>query len=134
MGMEIVLIEIKGGDNRPIVRAYIDKPGGVTLEDCERFSKRFSVLLDVEDWIPVSYTLEVSSPGFNRPLVKESDFQKFVGKNARVRTRSSIEGQKSFKGKILETNGGVVSIEVVAGKKVDIAVVEIEKANLISEV
>ena len=57
MGMEIVLVEIKGGDNRPIVRAYIDKPCGVTLEDCEHFSKRFSVLLDVEDWIPVGLHL-----------------------------------------------------------------------------
>ena len=61
MGLEIVLVEIKGGGNRPIVRAYIDKPGGVAIADCERFSKRLSVLLDVEDWIPFSYTLEVSS-------------------------------------------------------------------------
>ena len=80
MGMEVVLVEVKGDGNRSIVRTFIDQPGGITLDDCERFSKRFSVLLDVEDWIPFSYTLEVSSPGVNRPLVKESDFKRFAAK------------------------------------------------------
>lgn len=61
IGLEVVLVEIKGGSGQPIVRTYLDKPGGITLADCEGFSKRFSVLLDVEDWIPSSYTLEVSS-------------------------------------------------------------------------
>jgi len=134
MGLEIVLVEIKGGDQRPIVRTYIDRSGGVTLDDCERFSKRFSVLLDVEDWIPFSYTLEVSSPGLNRPLVKESDFQRFAGKSARVRTRSPIEGQKNFSGRILGATGGIVGLEVAPGTKADIAIGEIEKANLIIEI
>jgi ribosome maturation factor RimP len=132
MGMEIVLVEIKGGGgNRPIVRTYIDKSGGVTLSDCEQFSKRFSVLLDVEDWIPFHYTLEVSSPGLNRPLVKEADYQRFAGKNARVRTRSPIDGQKNFKGKIVGAGGGRVELETVPGKKLIIAVGEIDKANLL---
>jgi len=134
MGLEIVLVEIKGGSNRSIVRAYIDKPGGVTIEDCERFSKRLSVLLDVEDWIPFSYTLEISSPGLNRPLVKEADFQRFAGKSARLRTRNPIGGQRNFRGKILEALSGKVGIEVAPGRRVDIAVEEIEKANLIMEI
>jgi ribosome maturation factor RimP len=134
IGMEIVLIEIKGGSNRPIVRTYIDKPGGVTLEDCERFSKRLSVQLDVEDWIPFSYTLEVSSPGLNRPLVKETDFQRFTGKNAKVRTLAPIDGQRNFKGKILGFKEGVVALEVLPGKQIHIALVEIEKANLMTEI
>jgi len=134
MGLEIVLVEIKGGSQRPIVRTYIDRSGGVTLDDCERFSKRFSVLLDVEDWIPFSYTLEVSSPGLNRPLVKESDFQRFAGKSARVRTRSPIEGQKNFSGRIQGATGGMVGLEVAPGTIVDIAIGEIEKANLIIEI
>ena len=134
MGLEIVLVEIKGGSNRSIVRAYIDKPGGVTIEDCERFSKRLSVLLDVEDWIPFSYTLEISSPGLNRPLVKEADFQRFAGKSARLRTRNPIGGQRNFRGKILEALSGKVGIEVAPGRRVDIAVEEIEKANLIIEI
>jgi ribosome maturation factor RimP len=134
MGMEMVLVEIKGGSNRPIVRTYIDKSGGITLEDCERFSKRFSVLLDVEDWIPFSYTLEVSSPGLNRPLVKESDFQRFQGKIARIRTRAPMEGQRNFKGTILEAKEGAVALEVFPGKHVSIALAAIEKANLVAEI
>jgi ribosome maturation factor RimP len=134
MGLEIVLVEIKGGGNRPIVRAYIDKPGGVSIADCERFSKRLSVLLDVEDWIPFSYTLEVSSPGLDRPLVKETDFQRFAGKSARMRTRNPIGGQRNFRGKILDAVSGKVGIEVAPGRRVDIEVGEIEKANLIIEI
>jgi ribosome maturation factor RimP len=132
--MEIVLVEIKGGGNRPVVRAYIDRPGGVALEDCERFSKRFSVLLDVEDSIPFSYTLEVSSPGLDRPLVKEGDYLRFAGSKARVRTRCPIEGQRNFRGKILGAVQGRVALEVAPGKAVDIAVSDIEKANLLVEI
>lgn len=134
MEMEIVLVEIKGGGNRSIVRTYIDRPGGVTLTDCERFSKRLSVLLDVEDWIPFSYTLEVSSPGLDRPLVKEADFQRFAGKSARVCTRRPIEGQKNFKGKILGVIQGRLGLEMAAGKQVNIDVGDIEKANLVIEI
>ncbi len=132
--MEIVLVEIKGGGNRPIVRTYIDRPGGVTLADCERFSKRFSVLLDVEDAIPFTYTMEVSSPGLDRPLVKEADYLRFAGKGARVRTRCPVDGQKNFKGRILGVAQGRVELELAPGRKVDIAVPDIEKANLIVEI
>jgi ribosome maturation factor RimP len=133
MGLEIVLVEIKGGSHRPVVRAYIDRPGGITLADCERFSKRLSVLLDVEDWIPYRYTLEVSSPGLDRPLVKEADFQRFAGNSARIQTRRPLEGQKNFKGRIQGAADGVVALETEQGKRVEIAVGEIKKANLIME-
>ena len=133
MQMEVVLVEIKGDGNRSIVRIFIDKPGGVTLEDCERFSKRFSVLLDVEDLIPFSYTLEVSSPGVNRPLVKESDFQRFCGKDAKIRIRRPIEGQRNFKGKIVGVTEGRLELEVMPGKQIGIALTDIEKANLIAD-
>jgi ribosome maturation factor RimP len=133
MGMEIVLVEVKGDENRSIVRAYIDQPGGITLDDCERFSKRFSVTLDVEDWIHFSYTLEVSSPGVNRPLVKESDFIRYTGQNAKVRTRTPLQGQRNFKGKILGVTEGRLDLEVAPGKQVGIALMDIEKANLIAE-
>ncbi len=132
--LEIVLVEIRGGGNRPIVRTYIDRPGGVTLADCERFSKRFSVLLDVEDAVPFSYMMEVSSPGLDRPLVREADYLRFTGKNARVRTRGPIEGQKNFKGKILGVAQGRVELELAPGRKVLIAVQDIEKANLMIEI
>jgi ribosome maturation factor RimP len=133
MGMEVVLAEVKGEGNRSIVRAYIDQPGGITLDDCERFSKRFSITLDVEDWIPFAYTLEVSSPGVNRPLVKESDFRRFAGQNAKVRTRLPVEGQRNFRGTIMGVGEGRLELEVAPGKKIGIALMDIEKANLIAD-
>lgn len=133
MGMEVVLIEIKGDGNRSIIRTYIDQPAGITLEDCAQFSRRFSVSLDVEDWIPFQYVLEVSSPGVNRPLSKEADFLRFCGKNAKIRTRSPIAGQRNFKGKILGITEGRLELEVASGKEVGIALTDIEKANLMVE-
>jgi len=133
VGMEVVLVEIKGDGNRSVVRTYIDKPGGVSLDDCERFSKRLSVSLDVEDWIPYRYILEVSSPGVNRPLIKEADFQRFSGKNAKVRTRFPYEGQRNFRGKIVGATEGKLGLEVAPGKQIGIALVDIEKASLIAE-
>jgi len=133
MGMEVVLVEIKGDGRGSVVRTFIDQPGGVSLDDCERFSRRFSVSLDVEDWIPSSYVLEVSSPGVNRPLTKEADFERFRGHNAKVRTRILLEGQKSFKGKIVGVTEGRLELEVAPGKQIRIALMDIEKANLIAD-
>ncbi|MDI9611711.1 MAG: ribosome maturation factor RimP [Acidobacteriota bacterium] len=133
MSMEVVLAEVKGEGSRSVVRVFIDQPTGITLEDCERYSKRFSVALDVEDWIPSKYTLEVSSPGVDRPLVREADFARFQGENARVRTRIPIEGQKNFKGKIVIAGGGGVTLEVAPGRHVEIAITDIDKARLIAD-
>lgn len=133
MGMEIVLVEVKGEGSRSVVRAFIDQPAGISLDDCERFSKRLSVVLDVEDWIPFRYVLEVSSPGVNRPLVKEADFYRFCGKIAKVRTRLPIEGQRNFKGKIDGVSEGKLTLEVAPDKKVAIAVTDIEKASLVAD-
>jgi ribosome maturation factor RimP len=133
MGMEVVLVEIKGGGKKSVVRTFIDQPGGISLDDCERFSRRLSVSLDVEDWIPFSYTLEVSSPGINRPLVKESDFKRFCGKDATVRTRTPIDGRKNFKGRIADVAVGRLELEISPGDTVKIALMDIEKANLIGD-
>jgi ribosome maturation factor RimP len=133
MGMEVVLVEIKGDGKRSVVRAFVDRPGGISLDDCARFSRRFSVLLDVEDWIPFSYILEVSSPGVNRPLIKEADFRRFCGKNARVRTRLPFEGQRNFMGKIAGVTEGRLELEVTPGKRIGIALIDIEKASLIAD-
>jgi ribosome maturation factor RimP len=133
LGMEVVLVELMGEGNHRIVRAFIDQPTGISLDDCERFSKRFSVSLDVEDWIPFSYVLEVSSPGINRPLAKEADFQRFCGKNAKVRTRLPIEGQRNFRGQIVGVTEGRLTIEVAPGKQIGIALMDIEKASLIAD-
>lgn len=132
-GVEIVLVEIKRSGNRSILRTFIDQPGGVTLDDCERFSRHLSVLLDVEDWIPFSYILEVSSPGLDRPLVKEEDYRRFSGKLARIRTRTPVQERRNFKGKLLGVAEGRVALELGPGKQVEIAVQDIEKANLVIE-
>jgi ribosome maturation factor RimP len=106
---------------------YFQDPCGL------KFSKRLSVSLDVEDWIPFSYTLEVSSPGVNRPLVKEADFRRFAGQNAKVRTRLPLQGQRNFKGKIVSLTEGRLELEIAPGKQIGIALMDIEKANLIAE-
>lgn len=133
MGMEVVLVEIKGEGNRSVVRVYIDQPSGISLDDCERFSRRLSVSLDVEDWIPSSYVLEVSSPGVNRPLTREKDFLRFCGENAKVRTRTPYGGQRNFKGRIAGVAGGRLELEVEPGRRVEIDLEDIERANLIGD-
>ena len=133
MEMEAVLVEIKGDGNRSVVRAFIDQPTGISLDDCARFSRRLSVSLDVENWIPSRYTLEVSSPGINRPLAKESDFERFCGQKAKVRTRLPFEGQRNFKGKIVGVTEGRLALEVAPGKQIGIALEDIEKARLIAD-
>jgi ribosome maturation factor RimP len=134
LGMEVIRAEIKGGGGRSIVRVFIDQPGGISLNDCERFSRQFSVLLDVEDWIPFSYMLEVSSPGLDRPLVKEADFRRFAGKRAKVRTRTPIQGQNVFRGVIVDIVEDRLGLEIEPGTKIEISLAEIERANLIIEI
>ena len=133
MGAEVVLVEVKGAGARSIVRTYIDQPGGVGLDDCARFSARLSVLLDVEDWIPFSYTLEVSSPGLDRPLVKAADYRRFSGKRAKIRTRAALHGQRNFQGKLAGVLEEKILLEIEPGEKMALALKDIEKANLIVE-
>jgi ribosome maturation factor RimP len=134
MGLEIVLVEVKGGGNRSIVRIFIDQPGGVSLSDCERFSKHFGVVLDVEDAVPFRYFLEVSSPGLDRPLMKEADFRRFAGKAAKIRTLVAVEGQRNFRGKLLGVTDGRIGLEISPGKQIEIALTDVEKANLVIEI
>lgn len=132
-GTEVVLVELKAG-GRSVVRVFIDRPGGVSLADCERFSKRLSVMLDVEDFLPFSYVLEVSSPGLDRPLTREEDFRRFAGRKAKVRLRRGAAGRRSLQGKILGVERGRVRFELPSGDQVEVAVAEIERANLVIEI
>ena len=99
-GMEIVDIEFRheGSRGGRVLRLYLDKEGGPNVEDLSRVSRQLSELLDAEDTIDGAYTLEVSSPGINRPLKKPEHFARFVGKRIRVRTRDLIDGRRSFLG------------------------------------
>jgi ribosome maturation factor RimP len=128
MGFEVVLLEIKG-KGRTIVRVYVDQPGGVTLDDCERFSRNLGALLDVEDPLPRSYTLEVSSPGLDRPLRNIKDFQKNSGKLARVITLEKIENQNFFVGRIKEVAHDLIKLSV-SNREITIPFENISKAKL----
>ncbi|MBI1746559.1 MAG: ribosome maturation factor RimP [Acidobacteria bacterium] len=127
-GLELVHIEFKQG-RKPFLRIYIDKPAGINHEDCKLVSDQVSVLLDVEDPIASSYILEVSSPGLERPLFRESDFKRFIGRRAKVRTKTEIYGRKSFNGKIAHAADGVVAI-TESNQSFEIPIASIEKANL----
>jgi len=131
--LEVILVEVLGGGSRSVVRVFIDKEVGISLDDCEQFSKRYSVALDVEDWIDFSYVLEVSSPGLDRPLVREGDYLKFVGRRAKLRIREPLAGRRNFKGKILGLSQGRLRLEVEPIGVVEIPLADVEKANLVVE-
>jgi ribosome maturation factor RimP len=103
-GMEIVDIEFRHEGTRGgrILRLYLDKEGGPSVDDLSKVSRQLSELLDTHDVVPGTYTLEVSSPGINRPLKRPEHFARFVGKRIRVRTRDSINGRRSFLGTLQE--------------------------------
>jgi ribosome maturation factor RimP len=132
-GMELVHAEMTGGKN-PILRVYIDKPGGVTIDDCVAVSERVSLILDVEDVIPHQYTLEVASPGLDRGLYKEADYERFAGLPAHVRMSEAMDGQKNFHGKLIgldrEGEAPVAVIEEPGGKRHRLPVAKIVKANV----
>src|SRR5205814_9294125 len=100
-GLELVHVELVGGRGSAILRIYIDKPGGVTHEDCVAVSDQVSVILDVEDPIPFPYTLEVSSPGLDRGLYKPADYERFAGLPAHIKLTEPIEGQRNFHGTLV---------------------------------
>ena len=135
-GYELVDVEFKNELGAWILRVYIDKPGaegGVGLDDCASVSRELSAVLDVDDVIPGHYSLEVSSPGLNRPLKKEADFARFVGKKAKIRTRHPVgESRRNFSGTLVSVAGGKVKIDV--GDQVcEVPVDDVEKANLVYE-
>ena len=129
-GMEIVDIEFRpeGSRGGRVLRLYLDKEGGPTLEDLTRVSRQLSELMDDNPEVPGPYTLEVSSPGINRALKKVEHFVRYVGKKVRVRTLDMIEGRRSFLGILKQATGNeiVVSQE---GRDFHIALPLIEKAN-----
>lgn len=98
LGFELVDVEYVKEGGTWYLRAYIDKPGGITVDDCEEVSRRFSDILDEKDYIEDSYVFEVSSPGLGRPLKKEKDFARSIGEEVEIRTYRAIDRQKEFVG------------------------------------
>jgi ribosome maturation factor RimP len=129
-GLELVHVEFAGGARAPVVRVFIDKPGGVTHEDCAEMSTYLGTVLDVEDFIPAAYTLEVSSPGLERGLYGREDFERFAGRPAKLKTRGAIGGQRNFRGRIEAVEGDDILFEDKATGRVRVPLAEVAKANL----
>jgi ribosome maturation factor RimP len=129
-GLELVHVEVAGTGRKPTVRIFIDKPGGVTIEDCSNISLRVGKVLDEEDFIPSAYMLEVSSPGLERGLYNLKDFEKFAGQKAKVKTVEAINGQKNFRGTIVAVEGENVIFEDNINGNVTISHQTVKKANL----
>jgi len=129
-GLELVHAEVAGPENKPIVRIFIDKPHGVTHEDCSEVSNHLGTILDVEDFIHAAYTLEVSSPGLERGLYKRADYERFAGSNAKMKTRQPIDGQRNFRGRLLGLDGNDVLFDDRTNGQVRVPLDLITKANL----
>jgi len=153
-GLEIVEIEFLGGGKARMLRVFLDKASagtdplaGVTHEDCATFSREFGTILDVEDVMPGSYTLEVSSPGLDRKLIKAADFTRFTGSRMKLTTRQPVENNRHFEGRLESFQDGRLTLDLsvashksrkkmgaAAGEKVEIEFANVEKANLVPEI
>jgi len=152
-GLEIVDIEFLGGGKARMLRVFLDKPAagtdplaGVTHEDCANFSREFGTILDVEDVMPGSYTLEVSSPGLDRKLIKAVDFVRFTGSRMKLTTRQPVGNNRNFEGRLESFTNGRLTLDLsvashksrkkmgpAAGEKIEIDFANVEKANLVPE-
>lgn len=139
LGLELVDLEYKREGRGMVLRLFIDREGGVTLDDCADVSRELSELLDVEDVIPGHYSLEVSSPGLDRPLRKEADFVRSRGRLVKIRTYDLLPDdkgnpRKTFLGELLGLEEGVVKIHLKEGQSASIPLEKIAKANLEFEI
>jgi ribosome maturation factor RimP len=115
LGYELVRLRLMGG-KRAVLQIMADRPeGGIEVEDCAAISRQLSVVLDVEDPIASEYTLEVSSPGIDRPLTRLKDFERWAGYEAKIETSELIDGRRRFKGALAGVEDGEVLIEVPEG-------------------
>lgn len=132
-GCELVAVEYFPQGNNQTLRVYIDKQDGVTVDDCERVSHQISGVLDVEDPIAGHYFLEVSSPGLDRPLGGPRDFERFRGKEIRLRLYAPLNGQRNFKGLLLGLRGEQVVLEV-DGREIALPLRDIDRARLVPDI
>ena len=168
-GLEVVEVEFLGGGKARMLRVFLDKPAaanaveppvdesgpgiphvaaqaGVTHEDCANFSREFGTILDVEDAVPGSYTLEVSSPGLDRRLVRAADFARFTGSRVKLTTRQPVNSNRHFEGRLEGFHDGRLTLDLsvaskksrkkmgaAAGEKIEIEFANVERANLVPE-
>lgn len=133
LGFELVDVELKGGRQHQMLRVYIDSPQGITVDDCAQVSRQLSAVLDVEDPFPGAYTLEVSSPGLDRPLVTPADFRRFQGEMIKVKLLRPLAGdRRNFTGRLLATHEDRITIDV-DGEQVDLPFDAFERARLVPQ-
>lgn len=143
-GLELVETELRGGGKSRMLRIVIDKPEGVTHEDCASVSREVGTILDVEDAMPGgSYLLEVSSPGLDRKLVRPADYARFVGNLVKLTTREPVAGNRHFEGRLQSFQEGWLTLDLNLGAKkknvaplpeVRVQLSNVEKANLVPEI
>jgi ribosome maturation factor RimP len=129
LGLELVAVELSGGDTS-ILRIYIDTPIGITVDDCTRASRQFSAILDVEDPISSKYTLEVSSPGMDRPLAKPLHFKAVVGQQVKIKMATRVDGRRRFTGELIEATDEFAVVEV-DGEQSELPYSDMDRARLI---
>ena len=128
-GMELVAVEYKREARGWVLRIYLDKKGGVSLDDCVLVSNEVGPVIDVEDLFQSPYTLEVSSPGIKRILKKQKDFERFRDRSVRIRTHNAIGKRRNFRGRLLGCTKGLIQIEA-GGHVLDIPLSNVANANL----
>ena len=129
-GLEFVHSEVAGTMRNAVVRVFVDKPGGVSVEDCASVSRRIEEVLDADDFIPTAYLLEVSSPGLERELYSIDDFRKFIGQKAKVKVAMPVNGQKVFVARIEGVEGGDILLSDKLKGDIRFPYSEVVKANL----
>ncbi len=130
LDLELVEVSFRVEDGRWILRITIDSETDVKVEHCPKVSRELSVHLDVEDFIPVKYYLEVSSPGLNRPLKDEKDFERFAGRLVAIKTHRSVGGRKKIRGTLEGIEDGIVRVMLEGGIRVEVPVEDISMARL----
>ncbi|HVE14804.1 MAG TPA: ribosome maturation factor RimP [Elusimicrobiota bacterium] len=130
---ELVDMQYRQEGGRWVLRFFIDKANGFTLEDCEYFSERIGGLLDALDAVPHAYSLEISSPGLDRVLRKERDFVRFAGHRVRMKLKSPVEGRRKMKGVLQGVEDGKIAVEV-EGRALRVDLASIEEARLDPEI
>jgi len=132
LGHELVEVEYAAAAGRNVLRIYIDNPAGITVDDCATVSRQVSALLDVEDPVAEAYTLEVSSPGLDRPLVKRADFERFAGAQVKVRMRDAVQERRNFKGTLVGVDGDAIVVDVDQ-EQYRLPIARIERARLVPQ-
>jgi ribosome maturation factor RimP len=130
LDLELVHLTYRKEGNNWILRLMIDKDGGVAMDDCSAVSQQMSAVLEVDDIIPHSYLLEVTSPGLDRPLFSAADYQKFAGRQVQIRTHRPVEGHRQFTGSIQECSDDVVTLNLPEGGTVSLPLADIADGRL----